>query len=172
MRTVCTTLLLVAVAAGCSTSTAPPTPVAAAPANCLDRVSYDHDSAKTAAQTQAAAAKTYTAEAGFASEANIGASHRKPQALSIFPPDYPSCALSNGLEGNCDVFFNLDENGRAVDIIPVCTHGVFAREATRTIARSTYSPATINGEPVRFEGIVRPMKFRFERESTAAFSEP
>lgn len=87
------------------------------------------------------------------------ASHKKPQSLNPPMPTFPSCAAERGLEGYCYVHFDVDAEGRTNNVFPRCTHKLFDQEAARAVQRVTFRPATIDGEPVDYPGIVYPMRF-------------
>lgn len=92
-------------------------------------------------------------------DAESPASHKKPISLNPPMPTYPSCAAERGLEGYCYIHFDVDAEGRTKNVFPRCTHKLFDREAARAVQRAIFKPATIDGEPVEYPGIVYPIRF-------------
>jgi TonB family protein len=77
------------------------------------------------------------------------------------PPRYPPDAAAVGAEGVALVMFTVTEEGRVEDgeilfSIPFREFGV---ASLRAISRWDYTPATLNGEPVRREGVITQMQF-------------
>lgn len=66
-------------------------------------------------------------------------------ALDRTGPQYPQCALSYGLEGECDVLFDVLPDGTTANILPVCTNRIFERDAAYAVSRWTFQPP--GGEP-------------------------
>lgn len=147
------------VLAGCETP--PLSQPATAESNCLDRISYDLAASQAQVDAQTAAAKVNNAALGFGfNSEDDGPNVTRPVAIAMPTPSFPACAMSRGVEGSCTVHFNLNENGYAVDIVPICTNKAFAQPAIRSIQRASFEPATVNAQPVRFEGIARKVTFK------------
>lgn len=128
--------------------------------SCLDRIPEDNDETLRKVDTLIAASKTHNARLGFGADRTEDATtHTRPRVLQSVPPAFPHCAIERGLEGRCQVYFNVDDSGTATDINALCTNKVFVSAATRSVRRTKYEPAAISGQPVRFEGLVRPITF-------------
>lgn len=82
---------------------------------------------------------------------------RKPLA------SYPRSMAERGIEGDCEVYLNVDPRGRPYDVRAVCTHDGFSREAERAVQRSEFAPKIVRGQPVAREGVVYPIEFRLNR---------
>ena len=74
-------------------------------------------------------------------------------------PDYPSRALMSGLEGSCDVVFNIDAAGRPFDVEANCTDRIFERSSENAVSKSLFAAKLKNGVPVGQENLVYPIQF-------------
>lgn len=64
-------------------------------------------------------------------------------------PVYPARAIERGLEGSCQVFFDLNTSGRPFNIRATdCTSPVFSRAAETAVRGWRYEPRIVNGQPV------------------------
>lgn len=88
---------------------------------------------------------------------------RDVQPLVRIPPNYPIRAQEQGLEGSCDMTFDVLPDGSIDEatIAATCTSSVFAREASRAIARYKYAPKIVNGEAVVQRGLRQTIEFSF-----------
>ena len=66
-------------------------------------------------------------------------------------PQYPHCALSYGLEGHCDMVFDVMADGTTANVLPVCSSRLFERDAAYAVRRWTFEapgegprPAVLN----------------------------
>ncbi len=91
---------------------------------------------------------------------------RDVQPLVRIPPSYPPRAAEQGLEGSCDATFDVLPDGSIDEatIQTTCTSSVFAREASRAIARYKYAPKIVNGEAVVQRGLRQTVVFEFADE--------
>ena len=64
--------------------------------------------------------------------------------------------------GECDMAFSINTSGSPTNIIASCTDPLFIEAAKETVAEWTYSPALLNGAPVRQDGVVVKIKFHLE----------
>ncbi len=48
---------------------------------------------------------------------------------------YPLCAFMAGIEGECELVFDITPEGASTNILPVCTHRVFEHDAAATLSR-------------------------------------
>ena len=88
-------------------------------------------------------------------------SDRDVQPLVRIPPQYPPRAAERGLEGTCDMVFDVLPDGTidADSIQADCTSSLFARAASRAIARYKYAPKIVNGEAVVQRGLRQTIEF-------------
>jgi TonB family protein len=80
------------------------------------------------------------------------------------PPDYPTSAAAAGTNGLTLFTFAINEQGRTedIEIMYAIPHPIFGEFGQRAIRRWRYNPATVNGVPVRREGVI--MQFDFTME--------
>ncbi len=77
-------------------------------------------------------------------------------ALDRTGPHYPQCGLSYGLEGECDVLFDVLPDGTTANILPVCTNRIFERDAAYAVSRWTFQPPGDGPRPA----VVNRLSFR------------
>ncbi|WP_084399609.1 energy transducer TonB [Henriciella aquimarina] len=82
----------------------------------------------------------------------------------VSPPvaSYPSDLATRGVEGRCDVRFDVDPRGRPFNVSATCSHPGFRREAERAVARVNFVPELHNGQPVSRRNVVFPIEFRLD----------
>ena len=82
-------------------------------------------------------------------------------ATPIRPPvvTYPVRALTQGMEGECQVDFDVDVRGRPYNINADCTNNVFKREAERAISKVEFAPKIQDGKSVERTNVVYPLVF-------------
>ena len=85
-----------------------------------------------------------------------------PPPLNTPSVTYPTAALSDQLEGDCEVVFNITIDGIPRDIDPNCTDPVFDNAARDAIASLRYTPKMEDGKPVPRFNEVYPLQFRLE----------
>lgn len=85
-------------------------------------------------------------------------------AQPIRPPivTYPSGALSRGLEGTCDVRFDVNVQGRPYNVEADCTNSAFRREAVRAVSRVEFAPKIVRGKPAERRNVVYPLSFTLD----------
>lgn len=98
---------------------------------------------------------------GFALDAVV-VSDRDAQPIRPPVPSYPTRAAERGIEGNCDVRFDVDERGRPFNIEATCTDSVFVREAERAVSRVEFAPKIVRGQAVRRVNVVYPISFTLQ----------
>lgn len=85
------------------------------------------------------------------------------------PPEYPSTALSRGIEGYCTVIYTVTETGTTRDVRPIpgeCVTkdgqqtSVFDRVSVRAAAKFKYKPKVVDGKPIEVNGVKN--RFTFE----------
>jgi len=80
-------------------------------------------------------------------------------------PDYPLLANLFGIEGYCEVRFNLIAGGKYVHVeTAACTHPIFCEEAQNAIIRAQFRVIDVPGAkyPGERRNIVYPLSFQFE----------
>lgn len=74
-------------------------------------------------------------------------------------PAYPTGAASRGLEGSCEVRFDVDSRGRPYNVNAVCSDEVFRRSAERAVARAEFAPRIVDDQAVERRNVVYPLAF-------------
>lgn len=88
-----------------------------------------------------------------------------PEPERVIPPEYPLSARQRGVEGWVILAYDVDAEGRAVDIQAMDAIGStniqksFEKAAISALQQWRFTPATIDGEPVRQSNMLR--KFIF-----------
>ena len=77
-------------------------------------------------------------------------------------PVYPQEAITQGIEGDCEVRFNVSVKGEPYDVVANCTHPVFKQEAERALREIRFVPKIMRGEPVERRNVVYPIMFRMD----------
>lgn len=87
---------------------------------------------------------------------------RDAQPIQPPIPMYPVRAAERGIEGKCEVHFDVDNTGVPYNIDARCTDPVFEREAERAVSKAKYAPKIVNDMPVERKGVVYPIQFRLQ----------
>lgn len=87
---------------------------------------------------------------------------RDAQPLRPPVPSYPSTLARKGVEGNCEVSFDVDVRGAPYNINAVCSHAGFVRAAERAVSRVEFAPRIERGQAVQRRGVVYPIEFRLD----------
>ena len=84
-------------------------------------------------------------------------------AQPIRPPvvTYPRRAQERGIEGSCEVKFNVDTRGRPYAVDATCTNDIFKSEAERAVSRAEFAPKIVRGQAVERQNVVYPVRFTF-----------
>lgn len=82
----------------------------------------------------------------------------KPLSPPIVP--YPERAIGMGLEGQCDVRFDVDVRGRPTNVEATCSHSVFRAAAERGVKGVQFAPRIDRGEAKERRNVVYPITFR------------
>lgn len=77
-------------------------------------------------------------------------------------PVYPIKAAERGIEGTCDVRFDVNVRGAPFNIRPECSHQVFLDEAKRAISKVQFRPQIVSGRPVERRNVIYPLAFKLE----------
>ena len=92
---------------------------------------------------------------------NFSVSDRDAQPLVRIEPQYPPRAAERGIEGRCQVTFDVTPEGSPTNIrILTCESSLFERAAIRAVERWRYNPKVENGVAVARTGVVT--EFIFE----------
>jgi len=85
-------------------------------------------------------------------------------AQPISPPvaEFPRRMAERGVEGQCDVRFNVNARGEPVDIDANCTDAGFSRAAEQAVARVRFAPKIVRGQAVERRNVVYPLDFKLE----------
>ena len=141
----------------------------------LREVSSDRESSRYQLRAERFDAEMEAALTAYPLHAEFAVLHEETPEPRILPegtadtyplrraePSYPSQALYAGIEGFVAIRFDVNEEGRVVDpeIIFSVPSGVFDESSLNAVSRWRYEPATVNGEPVRREGVET--QFNFE----------
>ncbi len=72
-------------------------------------------------------------------------------------PQYPRCAVSFGLEGHCDMVFDVTPDGTTANLLPVCSSRLFERDAALAVSRWTFEPPGDGPRPA----VINRLTFKF-----------
>jgi len=86
----------------------------------------------------------------------------KPLALSSGAPSYPPRAMACGYTGQCTLIYDVDARGVPKNILAVCSATTFEYSARQVIARSTFRPFTIDGEPQEYKSLRQVITFKLD----------
>ncbi len=89
----------------------------------------------------------------------VAISDRDAQPIRPPVPTYPSRAAEQGIEGECQVRFDVDVRGKPYNIEPDCTDRVFIREARRAVSRVEFAPKIVKGQARERRNVVYPLVF-------------
>ncbi|MEO0982015.1 MAG: energy transducer TonB [Pseudomonadota bacterium] len=93
----------------------------------------------------------------------VAISDRDAQPIRPPVPTYPQRAAERGIEGSCDVRFDVDVRGRPYNVQADCTDRVFNREAVRAVEKVEFAPKIIRGQPAERRNVVYPLEFQLEQ---------
>ena len=92
----------------------------------------------------------------------VAISDRDAQPIRPPVPTYPSRAAERGIEGSCEVRFDVDTRGRPYNVQENCTDSVFKREAERAVSRVEFAPKIVRGQPAERRNVVYPLEFQLD----------
>ncbi len=91
---------------------------------------------------------------------SFNVSDRDAQPLVRIPPQYPPRAAERGLEGYCDMAFNVSPDGTPIDIqATYCTSSMFERASVRAVERWRYSQRIVDGVAQTRTGVVTRIEY-------------
>ncbi|WP_420431513.1 energy transducer TonB [Hyphobacterium sp.] len=78
-------------------------------------------------------------------------------------PDYPIRALERGLEGYCQLEFDVGPDGTPINVgVNDCSHTIFERNSVRAVERWRYSPQIRDGLAVTQTGLRTRIDFNLD----------
>lgn len=85
-------------------------------------------------------------------------------AKPIRPPivQYPARAITLGLEGDCQVYLNVDVRGRPYDVRADCTDSVFETAAVKAVRSVEFAPKIVSGIAKERANVIYPLVFTFD----------
>lgn len=90
----------------------------------------------------------------------VAISDRDAQPIRPPLPTYPTRAAERGIEGTCDVRFDVDTRGRPYNVQATCSDSVFKREAERAVSRVEFAPKIVRGAAAERKNVVYPLEFK------------
>ncbi|MEZ5945801.1 MAG: TonB family protein [Hyphomonas sp.] len=90
----------------------------------------------------------------------VAISDRDAQPIRPPTPSYPTRAAERGIEGTCEVRFNVDTRGRPYDVVATCSDSMFKSEAERAVSKVEFAPKIIRGKAAERKNVVYPLEFR------------
>jgi protein TonB len=100
---------------------------------------------------------------------SVAVSDRDAQPVRRVPANYPDRMAERGIEGRCEVRFNVDRAGRPKDVVPSCfdkdgnAQPGFNDAVVRAVQQQEYAPKIVNGQPVERSNVVQPFTFNLSR---------
>ncbi len=90
----------------------------------------------------------------------VAISDRDAQPIRPPVPTYPSRAAERGIEGFCEVRFDVDTRGRPYNVQADCDDRIFKREAERAVSKVEFAPKIIRGKAAERRNVVYPLEFK------------
>ncbi|MCI4645429.1 MAG: TonB family protein [Hyphomonadaceae bacterium] len=84
---------------------------------------------------------------------------REAQPISPPAPVYPSRAAERGLEGRCEVHFDVNARGEPFNLNAMCSDSVFKRSAEEAVSRVRFAPKIVRGQAVERRSVVYPIEY-------------
>ncbi len=75
-------------------------------------------------------------------------------------PVYPPKMLARGMEGVCEVRFDVNPRGRPYNIVADCSDAGFKRAAERAVSQVEFAPKIVRGKPAMRRNVVYPLEFK------------
>ena len=92
----------------------------------------------------------------------VAISDRDAQPIRPPTPSFPQRAAERGIEGTCDVRFDVDTRGRPYNVQAACSNDMFTREAERAVSRVEFAPKIIRGKAAERKNVVYPLEFKLQ----------
>lgn len=93
----------------------------------------------------------------------VAVSDRDAQPIRPPVPTYPQRAAERGIEGECDVKFDVDVRGKPYNVVATCSDDVFSAEAKRAVEKVEFAPKIVSGKPTERRNVVYPLVFQLQR---------
>lgn len=87
---------------------------------------------------------------------------RDAQPVSPPTPVYPTRAAQQGIEGSCEVRFDVSVRGEPFNVQAVCTDTVFARSAEQAVSRVRFAPKIVRGQAAERRNVVYPIQYNLD----------
>jgi len=92
----------------------------------------------------------------------VAISDRDAQPISPPVVQYPRRAAERGIEGSCEVRFDVNAQGEPFNVNADCTDSVFRREAERAVSRVRFAPKIVRGQALERRNVVYPIEFALD----------
>ncbi|MEO0817712.1 MAG: energy transducer TonB [Pseudomonadota bacterium] len=89
----------------------------------------------------------------------VAISDRDAQPISPPVVQYPQRAAERGIEGSCEVRFDVNARGEPFNVEADCSDSVFRREAERAVSRVRFAPKIVRGQALERRNVVYPIEF-------------
>lgn len=89
----------------------------------------------------------------------VAISDRDAQPISPPVVQYPRRAAERGIEGSCEVRFDVNAQGEPFNVQADCSDSVFKREAERAVSRVRFAPKIVRGQALERRNVVYPIEF-------------
>jgi protein TonB len=90
----------------------------------------------------------------------VAVSDRDAQPIRPPVPSFPQRALERGIEGECEVKFDVDVRGKPYNVVATCTDSIFVSEAKRAVEKVEFAPKIERGKPAERRNVVYPLVFQ------------
>lgn len=90
----------------------------------------------------------------------IAISDRDAQPIRAPVPTYPTRAAERGIEGTCEVRFDVDTRGKPYNIAASCSDNIFKSEAERAVGKVEFAPKIVRGQAAERRNVVYPLEFK------------
>jgi len=92
----------------------------------------------------------------------VAISDRDAQPISPPVVQYPTRAAERGIEGECEVRFDVNARGEPFNVQANCSDSVFRREAERAVSRVRFAPKIVRGQALERRNVVYPLVFNLD----------
>ncbi|MBU3919455.1 energy transducer TonB [Hyphomonas sp.] len=91
-------------------------------------------------------------------------SNREAQVIRPPKPAYPPEAIVLGIDGTCNVVFDVDIEGIPKNVVATCSHDVFKEVAEQSVRAIEFSPKIVRGTAVERRNVVYPFQFKMPKD--------
>jgi len=89
----------------------------------------------------------------------VAINDRDAQPIRPPLPTYPRRALERGVEGTCEVRFDVDTRGKPYNVQADCSDSIFTRAAESAVQKVEFAPKIVRGKPAERRNVVYPLQF-------------